>query len=466
MREGTITISEPAIGRAPALELLAALTTVALLGAAAFNGFPLIHPDSGTYLRVGLGVGWPVDRSGFYGLYMRPFLSLGLGPAALWLWVAVQAAAIAAILVAALRRLAPRASIAAITWVLAVTVLLTALPWQAGQLMPDAFTAPMILALWLVLRRPANADGQVLLWLAIVALGLTHITHLLLLPVVGVILIMAGAWRHRAWRSAVRSLAALGLACAAIAGMQFVFNAVQFGFTSVSPAGPVFLFARLNEDGHMQPWLDQHCGRDAPAELCAIRPRLPHDSQELLWGPNSRLYFPVSPEMPRWMGQFAVANRGAILDRPGPVLLSTLRGGGEQLLDFGALDDECPAMCADPASVLLLSFAQGGPDFVAALKGSQQLRGTLPDNAIRWLTSPPTAAAMLALLPLLILAWRRGDDEAAALIAGVIALILCNALLAGGLSDVHARYQSRVAWLALPVVLGVALRWRSGSRAR
>jgi len=464
MDVGAETIRQPA-ARRPTTLILVGLTAFALLGAAAINRFPLIHPDSGTYLRVGMGVGWPVDRSGFYGLYMRPFLALGAGPAALWLWVAVQAAAIATILVTALRRLAPGAGAAASALVLAVTVLLTALPWQASQLMPDAFTAPMILALWLALRRPANADGQLLLWLAIVALGLTHITHLLLLPAVGLVLALVQAWRGRAWRLAASRLAALGLACAAIAGMQILFNTMQFGFTSVSPAGPVFLFARLNEDGHIQPWLDQHCGRDAPAELCAIRPKLPHDSQELLWGPNSGLYFPVSPELPRWTAQFAAANRGAILSRPGPVLASTLAGGVAQLGEFGALDDECPKMCADPASVLLLSFEQAGPDMVAALKGSRQLQGTLPHDAVRWLTSPPTALAMVALLPLLGLAWRRGDDEAAALIAGVIALIILNALLAGGLSDVHARYQSRVAWLAPFVVMAVALRWRSAARA-
>lgn len=443
--------------------LLVAVTAAALLGGALVNRFPLIHPDSGTYLRVGLGVGWPVDRSGFYGLFMRPFIALAHGPAGLWLWLAVQALAVATILVAALRRLAPAAGAAAVGGVLAATILLSALPWQAGQLMPDAFTGPMVLALWLVLRRPAEAAGQPLLWLGIVALGLTHLTHLVLLPVAGVAMITAGGLRREQWRRAGGQLAALAIACAAIAGLQVTFNSLQFGFRSVSPAGPIFLFARLNEDGHMQPWLDAHCGRDAPTELCAIRPSLPHDSQQLLWGPGSGRYFPVSPELPHWMVQFAAANRGAIASAPLAVLGTSLRGAGEQLLDFGALDDECPAMCADPGSVLLLSFGQAGSDYEAGLRQSRQLRGELPRAAVRRLTLPLTALGLIGLLPLLVVAARRRDWEAAGLLAAVAGVILVNAFLAGALSDVHARYQSRVAWLAPFVLLAVLLRWRSAS---
>jgi hypothetical protein len=62
-----------------------------------------------------------------------------------------------------------------------------------------------------------------------------------------------------------------------------------------------------------------------------------------------------------------------------------------------------------------------------------------------------TALALLALLPILFLARRRRDQELAALVGAVIAALLVNAALAGALSDVHDRYQSRLAWLAVLV---------------
>jgi len=118
-------------------------------------------------------------------------------------------------------------------------------------------------------------------------------------------------------------------------------------------------------------------------------------------------------------------------------------------------------MCADPNSVLRLSFEQAGPSYTEGLLQSRQLRGTMPDRVIGWATLPLTVAGLILLLPLLYLAWRKRDVDAATLLAAVVVALVLNALLAGALSDVHARYQSRIAWLAPFAVLAVLLRWKS-----
>ena len=59
----------------PAIALLGLL----LLLPAIHNGFPLIFPDSGTYLAIGSGPEYALDRSSFYGFLLKPFLALAPG---------------------------------------------------------------------------------------------------------------------------------------------------------------------------------------------------------------------------------------------------------------------------------------------------------------------------------------------------------------------------------------------------
>ncbi|MCW3798780.1 hypothetical protein OMW55_13275 [Sphingomonas sp. BN140010] len=448
-----------------------ALLAAALLIPALFNGFPLVHPDSGTYLRVAARIGWPVDRSGFYGLLMLPAVQALGGPAALWLWIALQAVLTAVILVLVLKSLIPDFSTRQLLALGALMIIGTALPWQAAQLMPDAFTGLVVLTAWLAMSRSPTAPGVPLLWLTVCILAVTHVTHLVILLALGSVMVAVALLERLPRGEVIARAGALLVACLFIAGAQIAINGSKLGIPAVSPSGPIFLFARLNEDGHMQPWLDRHCGKDAPANLCAIRDQLPHDSQKLLWGPDSGTWFPAPApgEQQRFvdlMNAFGAADRGAIAERPGAVLKTSVRGAASQLLTFGPLDDECPEMCADPDSVLRLSFDQAGHGYAATLTASRQLRGTMPDLLVRSLTFPMTVCGLLALLPLLVAASTRRDFEATSLLAVVVVTLAVNAFMAGALSDVHARYQSRIVWLAPLAVIGVFCRWKVAGRRR
>ena len=122
---------------------IAAMAVLLLLPALA-NGLPLMFPDSGAYLGVAWAQLWPVDRSGFYGILFKPFAALPTGPG-LWLPVIFQAGVVALVLAAVARRVVPSATGGLLTGLTAALVLLTSLPWHAGQVMPDAFTGPVIL---------------------------------------------------------------------------------------------------------------------------------------------------------------------------------------------------------------------------------------------------------------------------------------------------------------------------------
>jgi hypothetical protein len=99
------------------------------------------------------------------------------------------------------------------------------------------------------------------------------------------------------------------------------------------------------------------------------------------------------------------------------------------------------------------------PSLIEPMRSSRQLSGELPKREIRILTSIPAVAGLLLILPLLIVAIRRRDVLAQSFLIATIVGLLSNAAVAGALSHVDNRYQSRVVWLAPFVVLLLIIRW-------
>jgi hypothetical protein len=445
--------------RAPAA---AALVALALAVPALINGFPLTFPDTGAYLRIAYGSYFGVERASGYGFFLKPLL-FG-GTPGLWFGLAVQLLMVAAVAMTTVRKLVPlRAGIAALLLVAAVS----SWPWHAAQLMPDAFTAPLVLAAWLLTRPHLTPLATVGFGLFAILAMLMHVTHAPLF-VAACFAALAADWLtgEKFKATASRFILPLVLAIVAVA-TQIGANAAYLGRASLAPGGPLFLYARLNEDGLIKPWLDQHCGEPRIALLCATAPALPRDSQDLLWagdGPVAGMVWQEGPaDLDRWalVDQMAVANRGAIADRPLHFLSSALAGTARQFVAFGAIDDECPGNCPSPGSDVALTLQAFDPAAVPAYARSLQANAGLPVGPVRAITTPIAALALLVLPLVLLLAWRRRDPLVASLAAAILVALLVNAAMAGALSDVHDRYQSRVVWLAVLVAAVAALRWRA-----
>jgi len=436
----------------PATELSAVLAlAVALLIPALFNGYPLIFPDSAAYLRIGYQAYFGVERASGYGLFLKPWLSIGAGP---WVALVGQVLFVATVTWSATRTLLSASQTAA---AMLVMVGLSAWPWHASQLMPDAFTAPLVLLAWLLVAKRLGTFGTVATGVAVVLLLTMHYTHLALFAVATVAAIIFG----RSSGESPRGLMARGgfsLSLLTVGTLvQLGANVHYLHRASVTPGGPVFLFARLNEDGLMSPWLKRHCGEPRIAKLCLIAPYLPRRSQELLWNKDTPLARTIWQEGPagidRWglVDEMGIADRGAIMSAPIKFAAASLRGAGRQFIHFQALDDECPVHCGEPGREIWTTLSQLDPRGFAAFRNSAQATTGLPVSAVRMLTTPVTALALLALVPALILARRRDDKQLAGLAAAVLFSLAANAALAGAFSDVHDRYQSRLAYLAILV---------------
>ena len=428
-----------------------------LLVPALYNGFPLLFPDTDTYLKVAYGQQWTLDRSGFYGFWLKPIVTPMSGTAGLWTAVFVQASLIAGILALVARRLVPSLTPLQCLGLIGAVALLTSLAWHAGQLMPDAFTGPLILLTWLVASRDIDAPGTPLLWLAAGALALLHYTHLGLFAVAAATTLLFNAFVHVPLREiAKRALVAI-LVILAVASAHIAVYGLYFDRWSVSPMGSWFLFARLHEDGLAEDYMDRHCGRDAPAELCAIRARLPRDSQVLLWSESSPLYSYIQNQIGsksywHWSDMMGEVVKGSIREEPLRFLRNSVGATFRQFVHFQTLDDQCPAHCH---SYTLIQFR---PDAAAHIHASRQLRSTVPKSAIRAVDTIVELLGLLLLVPAFVAARQMRDSDAQALLVTITICLFTNAAVSGALSAVNDRYQSRVVWLAVFSVALVGIR--------
>lgn len=441
------------------------MASLMLLLPALYNGFPLVFPDTGAYFSVAWGNYWTLDRSGFYGFFYRP-LSHAQPLFQLWVGIAVQSAAIAVLILLVAQKLVQRVSPIWGLALVAVLAVFTSVAWHSSQLMPDAFSAATVLLAWLASTRRPSTPGTPLLWFAAFLAGLTHNTHVVLLAAAGGASLLVQWWMHRnLWQIYAKR----GLTCAAVVvaliGTQLLANGAFLKSWSAAPLGSMFLFARLHEDGLIQPWLARHCPQGATPNICRLAPQFPRDSQKLLWAHDSPLRSAVrdssdAAARDQFLRELQIASVGSIRSRPVDFAAYAFAGGVKQFLTFQILDDECPEVCRLETSSVLSWFSTYRPSLLPSLLGSRQLQGTIPKTLLRAVTTPVSAVSLLLLPILLYFAWRRRDVTSTSLLAAVFVSLIANAFVTGGISDVHDRYQSRLIWLATLSVLLVILRFR------
>lgn len=424
---------------------------LALMGAALWNGFPLIFPDTGGYFTRPIEGTLDMGRSALYGL----FLYIGI-PFAFWPAVLVQCALTAWLIVLTLRAhdLGDRPWLA-FGIVLALCAA-TGLPWFAGQLMPDIFFPLAVLALYLLvfhhdsLNRVERA-GLV----AVIAFAMA--SHMAALGVCAGVLI-ALALLRRLWPQALPPLRA-GLAALAIASgiaLALLSNAAITGNVAFTPGGANFLFGRLIEDGIVARYVEDECP-DPALRICAYRHDLPDNADDWLWGPGTAFYKLGGDKGFRDEAREIIADTLTLY--PAEHLLAAVEGTLRQFVTFKT--EVAPPAHNAPA---IAAFRDHTPQWFGALMGARQ-QSAPPNvavlNMIHW---PVAAASLIALVVLLAFRRRLGvTPSATALIATVLLALAANAAVCGIFSHPVDRYQSRLIMLA---PFAVAVVWWSRRRSR
>ena len=414
-----------------------------LIWPAFFNGYPLLFSDSGGFLHQTLGPLMLWDKPYVYG----PFLHAFHWRISLWGPVIAQGLILSHLLWLTLRVMRRDAAPLWHLGLCAFAALATAAPFSAALLMPDIFAPIVVLGLFLLgFGGAALTRFERGYLLALVALGIAaHLAHLpLALGLCGIALLL------RLWRFPVR-LFAMALPVVVAVAALFVTNAIGHGRVALSPYGSVFLLARLQEDGPATAVLKARCP-DAGWYLCAFTDRLPMPANDFLWAPDS----PVNRDAtgkPRFLGGMMLApEAGQIVAealRADPLGVARAMAGNMavQLMSF-AIGDTLDA--AHFKVALRPRVEQGfSARELAAFDQARQTEGALKDA----LTPLNPFHLLVVLLALPMLAWAawRGQGLALALALFLLAAVLGNALICGGLSAPHPRYGARIMWL-LPVV--------------
>jgi len=419
----------------PAKQLVYYALGVGLLcWVAVWNGYPLVFPDSGTYIRAVIQLHNPAVRPIYYSIFIALF-HWGLS---LWPVVIAQAFIATWVVGEAFAVLVPNSRLWQRLCVLAFLSVATAQPWAVSEIMPDFFTPLLVVALFLVvvkydrLRRSSRLGLLALLCV----MQASHYTHVALAIGIFATIAFFAFVMHRRISLAGFSLAATttALAVAAIITVNFV----ERREVVFAPWRGLVLLGRLMEYGTAQDYLVRTCPTHN-YRICRYVGRLPHNVSQFLYSDNSVLTRLGGGE--NYRDEASSLSHDILWDAPGRHAMLAAEATADQFLDFptgNGNDVQGPEQ--EVTEMIYRYFSYDAPFY----RASRQQTGQLHRDEFNALHVPVGFALLVANFMLLIfsLVHRRNDDSLLLLV--IIAALIGNAFLCGAFSSPQGRYQSRM----------------------
>ena len=423
---------------------------------AIYNRYPLLYPDSMSYLEDGRLVARALflhkvsadygGRSFIYCLGILPFH----GNRNPWPIVGLNALLTAWVIWLVVRSIRPKHIAASFLVLIIALAAITSLAWFVSLIMPDILGPLAYLSIYLLLfaSETFSAGERLGLWVLAWWGVASHATHLILAAglccVVAIVMALQGAPR-RSWLPAAGRLAAL---IALVAAAHLAIHTYLYGKPSLNGKRPPFLMARVIVDGPGRWYLQRHCG-EVQFTICTYLPAI-HEGitdDEFLWEAHGiwKSASPITQEQLRAEeSRFVIAT---IRTYPHEELHAALGNFKEQLTTFGLWD-------YGPNPWVLEVFDEALPGKRDRYLQSRQAVTDLPQD---FSSTAQTWAVMASIVLLCLIAairWRHLSRRLLALAAIIVSITVANALVTGVLSNVEDRYQSRVIWL-LPFLAGM-----------
>jgi hypothetical protein len=429
---------------------------------ALYNGFPLLYPDSMTYLGDGPVLARKIflhQSSIYYG--MRSFFySLGILPfhwnAIAWPIIAAQAFLTAYVLWLVVRSILPQRAVNCYLILIAGLSMLTSLSWYVSIVMPDILGPLLYLSFYLlVFARDTLSHRERLTVSSIACWAVTvHATHMILGVALWVVLLLVLLFQRQSKLRLVRAAKEMG-AVLVIAGVaQLALYGYISGTPSLNGERPPYLMARLVADGTGRRFLEQHCG-EIRWTICSRVQNIAGDADHFLWDPDGG-WGGASPtaqeEMRREEIPFVLATVRAY---PREQFYKSMTAFLTQLQTFGIED-------LDPSTWVADQFDEVLPAERAHYLASRQARDALHIEGFTafqiWVVR-----SFLVLMIVLLLVRRHLSPQLIGLSIVAVFIVIANAFVTGTMSMVDERYGSRVIWM-LPFLAGlIAMDWFFGS---
>lgn len=446
------------VTRARIPRLVAVLAgALAILWPAIYNRFPMLYPDSMTYLADGSPVARAVFLHRFSEYYgMRSFVySFGILPLhwtrSPWPVVILNALLAAWVLWLVARSVAPRRTVLSYLLLVLPLSALTSLSWYVSLVMPDILGPLLYLSVYLLVfaRETLSRRERIALYPLVWWATASHATHLLLISGLCVLLLPLLFVRDAATPQRRRGLGAIAGCILLAACCHLALHRYLYGEASLNGERPAFLTARIIADGPGRRYLEAHCMEKGGREdwvICRYVDRLTDDVDNFLWAPDGIWEStPVADQrlMVRQESAFVAATLRAY---PAAQIRASLGNFWRQLLEFG-LDD------LDPSSYVLDDFASTMPAAKPHYLASRQARDEMPLDRFTAIQNV-TVSVSLVLIALLAPFVLRSSASLRGLSFVVVTMVLANAFVTGAMSMVDPRFESRVIWL-VPMLAGL-----------
>ncbi|HXZ20178.1 MAG TPA: hypothetical protein VEG63_09530 [Candidatus Acidoferrales bacterium] len=438
----------------------AAVLAGALLFAwpAVFNGYPLLYPDSITYI----GSGRPVARALFlhkfsvyygmrsliYGLGIFPF-HWEISP---WPVVGLQALLAAYMLWLVVRSILERQTVVRYLLLAGLLSLLSSVSWYVSVVLPDVLGPLLWLAIYLLIFARDTLSSYERGTVALVACwaAASHISHLVLAAGICLLLVILRLLQCPQVNNRMRGIAEAAAIVLVAAVVQLALHAYLYGKASLEGESPPYLAARVIADGPGRWYLKNHCGEIRLA-LCASVGELPDNTDEFLWDPNG-IWPTAAREGDDRIRQeetsFVVA---VVRAYPREELSFAAANFWQQLGAFGLWDLGRNNWVLDAFDTAL---RKGKTGYLASAQFNDDLPLDLFSEIQFWTVVVSLGIVGIAAISPLM----RRDASARLPGLGVVLLpgLVANALLTSVFSNAEERYQCRVIWV-LPLYAGILI---------
>lgn len=421
-----------------------------------FNGFPLLYPDSMTYLGDGPVVARAVfwhQTASYFG--MRSFFySLGVLPfhwnVTAWPVVALQAILMAYMLWLVVRSVVLRRTATSYLILIGFLSVATSLSWFVSLVMPDILGPTLYLTFYLLVFAPetlSRAERLIIDCIACWAVT-SHATHMMLgVGLCAVLALVMVAQRSRK-RHIFRAVGEMATILAIAAAAQLTLHAYLYGAPSLNGERPTYLTARLVADGTGLLYLEQHCGTEKWI-LCDRVRNLAGDADHFLWDPDGGWGGASADEQKGMRREEMAFVLATIRAYPREQFARSASAFWRQLKTFGIED-------LDPSSWVALQFDEVLPGAKSNYLSSRQARNALHIEGFTALQIWVVRSSPVLMLAFVPVVWGRTSPRLLGLGVVIISAVIANAFVTGTMSTVDERYGSRVIWL-VPFWVGLFL---------
>lgn len=413
------------------------------------NGFPLLYPDTGTYLASGFKGFVPEDRPIFYGLFAR-HVSLSETP---WLIVFAQGILLSTTLFLFCKKFINQKPFRPyFLGLMGLVSLFTAASLYASLLIPDVFTPILMVATTVFLFAEKLSIVEKITLSIIIALSvMTHNSNSLVLYLSLFFLTVEYVYK-KGWKDVGknwmrnRMLALAGL-CVLIYLLSASINYSYNKSFSVSKGGHVFVMSRLMELGIAQKYLDENCV-DKNYKICAYKDNIPFD---FIWDfQNSPLYKTGGWEANK-LEYNAIIQDILLTPKHLKKVVANFAGStAQQFFCFELFKNSQQTGDSPGVGRVTEYFDEHIRDYYT----SKQNRSTLDFTTISFIQNVLVIASLMYLVFSFAINKIVIDNRIKRIAVFLMVAIIANAFVCSSFSTVDARYQGRVAWL---VILAAAL---------